>query len=540
VIHGPSETSSDLKSRAARYGMDFQDLENLTVDLPLLQFFPRQDLFREKILPLTRAGRRVRVAVANPLNIEALQDLTVATGLYLDPVLSPEDQILRHLKNALGVGGGTVHELMAMSKEEIDTLQAAAGDEIGDASQASSVVKLVNELILEAVEQLASDIHIEPEEDDLVVRFRVDGLLQIQPMPPEIQRFRAAIVSRLKIMAKMNIAEKRLPQDGRIRITVRGREVDVRVSVIPMLHGEGVVMRLLDKSRSTLSLDAVRFPPELRPRWEQLIRRPHGLILVTGPTGSGKTTTLYSSLCDIRRPDLKIITIEDPVEYNLRQISQIQVQSQIGLSFAAGLRSVLRHDPDVVLIGEIRDAETAISAIQASMTGHLVFSTVHTNDAASTFTRLIDMGIEPYLVASTLQGVLAQRLVRRLCSQCRTPCTPASADIPGDCQLPPGQMLWKATGCRECRNTGYAGRIAIFELLLTGHRTRTLCMERADASAIRDEAVKQGMQTLRQNGWHRVLAGQTSLDELVRVCPLEAEAEPDSHGSRAAGQQILP
>ncbi|MFM8478702.1 MAG: GspE/PulE family protein, partial [Planctomycetaceae bacterium] len=249
MIHGPAETSSDLQSRAARYGMDFQDLENLTVDLPLLQIFPRQDLFREKILPLTRAGRRVRVAVANPLNIEALQDLTVATGLYLDPVLSPEDQILRHLKNVLGVGGGTVHELMAMSKEEIDTLQAAAGDEIGDASQASSVVKLVNELILEAVEQLASDIHIEPEEDDLVVRFRVDGLLQIQPMPPEIQRFRAAIVSRLKIMAKMNIAEKRLPQDGRIRITVRGREVDVRVSVIPMLHGEGVVMRLLDKSR---------------------------------------------------------------------------------------------------------------------------------------------------------------------------------------------------------------------------------------------------------------------------------------------------
>jgi general secretion pathway protein E/type IV pilus assembly protein PilB len=505
--------------------MDFQDLENLTVDLPLLQLFPRQDLFREKILPLTQSGRRVRVAVGNPLNIEALQDLTVATGLYLDPVLAPEEQILRHLKNALGVGGGTVHELMAMSKEEMDTLQAAAGDEIGDASQASSVVKLVNELILEAVDQLASDIHIEPEEDDLVVRFRVDGILQLQPMPPEIQRFRAAIVSRLKIMAKMNIAEKRLPQDGRIRITVRGREVDVRVSVIPMLHGEGVVMRLLDKSRSTLSLDAVRFPQELRHSWERLIRRPHGLILVTGPTGSGKTTTLYSSLCDIRRPDIKIVTIEDPVEYNLRQISQIQVQSQIGLTFAAGLRSVLRHDPDVVLIGEIRDAETAISAIQASMTGHLVFSTVHTNDAASTFTRLIDMGIEPYLVASTLQGVLAQRLVRRLCNHCRTPWAPTASDIPADCHTPVGQTLWKASGCRECRNTGYSGRIAIFELLLTENRTRALCMDRADASTIRENAVKQGMQTLRQNGWERVLAGQTSLDELVRVCPLESETE---------------
>lgn len=524
MIHGPAEFS-DLKSRAARYGMDFEDLENFPVDLALLQAFPRQDLFREKILPLSREGSRIRVAVANPLNIEALQDLTVSTGFYLDAVLAPEEQIQRHLKNALGVGGGTVHELMAMSKEEIDSLQAAAGDEIGDASQASSVVKLVNELILEAVEQSASDIHIEPEEDDLVVRFRVDGLLQIQTMPPEIQRFRAAIVSRLKIMAKMNIAEKRLPQDGRIRLTVRGREVDVRVSVIPMLHGEGVVMRLLDKSHSTLSLDRVRFPEELRQSWQRLIRRPHGLILVTGPTGSGKTTTLYSSLCDIRRPDLKIVTIEDPVEYNLRQISQIQVQSQIGLTFAAGLRSVLRHDPDVVLIGEIRDAETAGSAIQASMTGHLVFSTVHTNDAASTFTRLIDMGVEPYLVASTVQGVLAQRLVRRLCGTCRSAWEPTSTDIPADCRLPVGQQLWKATGCRECRGTGYSGRIAIFELLLTSSQARALCMQRADASAIRDDAMRQGMQTLRQSGWQRVLSGETSLDELVRVCPLENETD---------------
>lgn len=332
-------------------------------------------------------------------------------------------------------------------------------------------------------------------------------------------------MSRLKIMAKMNIAEKRLPQDGRIRLTVRGREVDVRVSVIPMLHGEGVVMRLLDKSHSTLSLDRVRFPEELRQSWQRLIRRPHGLILVTGPTGSGKTTTLYSSLCDIRRPDLKIVTIEDPVEYNLRQISQIQVQSQIGLTFAAGLRSVLRHDPDVVLIGEIRDAETAGSAIQASMTGHLVFSTVHTNDAASTFTRLIDMGVEPYLVASTVQGVLAQRLVRRLCGTCRSAWEPTSTDIPADCRLPVGQQLWKATGCRECRGTGYSGRIAIFELLLTSSQARALCMQRADASAIRDDAMRQGMQTLRQSGWQRVLSGETSLDELVRVCPLENETD---------------
>jgi len=510
-----------VRQLAARFGMTCIDLEQHTVDLQLLQQFPVQDLFRENVLPLSRNGNRAVVAVADPLNLTALQELTVRTGLYLDPVVAAHDQIQRLLKNALGLGGGTVQELMAMSKEEIDTLQAAAGDEIGDASQASSVVKLVNELLLEAIEQKASDIHIEPEESDLQIRFRVDGMLQIQPMPAEIQRFRAAIVSRLKIMSRMNIAEKRLPQDGRIRLTVRGREVDIRVSVIPMLHGEGVVMRLLDKSRNSLSLQAVRFPPELLPHWQKLIRRPHGLILVTGPTGSGKTTTLYSSLCEIRRPDLKIITIEDPVEYNLQQISQIQVQSQIGLNFAAGLRSILRHDPDVVLIGEIRDPETATSAIQASLTGHLVFSTIHTNDAASTFTRLIDMGVEPYLVASTLQGVLAQRLVRKLCTHCRTAYTPDPAQIPEDCRLPAGQKLWQANGCRECRGSGYNGRIAIFELLMTTSRIRSLCMQQADAAEIQNEAIRQGMQSLRQNGWQRVLTGETSLDELIRVCPLE-------------------
>ncbi len=510
---------------AEQFGMACVDLENHEVDIELLRGFPSQDLFRERILPLRREGNRVTVAVADPLNLEALQDLTMRTGLYPDAVLAAEEQIQRHLKNALGVGGGTVQELVAMSKEEIDTLQAAAGDEIGDASQASSVVKLVNELIIEAVGMGASDIHIEPEEDDLEVRFRVDGLLHIQPMPAEIQRFRAAIVSRLKIMAKMNIAEKRLPQDGRIQLTIRGREIDVRVSVIPLVHGESVVMRLLDKSRSQLNLDAVQFSPELRRRWQSMIHRPHGLILVTGPTGSGKTTTLYSSLCEIRRPDLKIITIEDPVEYNLRQISQIHVQSRIGLSFAAGLRSILRHDPDVVLIGEIRDSETAISAIQASMTGHLVFSTVHTNDAASTFTRLIDMGIEPYLVASTLQGVLAQRLIRRLCSSCRTPWIPDTEQVPDDCPLPPGTQLWKANGCRECRGSGYSGRIAIFEMLSTSSRIRTLCMQHSDAAEIRNEAVRDGMVTLRQNGWNRVLAGETSLEELIRVCPADDEGD---------------
>lgn len=516
-------SNSHVADLAQRFRMEVVDLETHTVDMELLARFPSQDLFRESILPLSHRGDRVQVAVSNPLNLEALDELTSRTGFYLDAVLAADEQIQRHLKNALGVGGGTVRELIAMSTDEAETLQAAAGDEIDDVSKASSVVKLVNELILEAVEQRASDIHIEPEEEDLIVRYRVDGMLRLQPMPPEIQRFRAAIVSRLKIMAKLNIAEKRLPQDGRIRLSVRGRDIDVRVSIIPMLHGEGVVMRLLDKSRSMLSLDAVRFPAGIRTQWEQLIRRPHGLLLVTGPTGSGKTTTLYSSLCEIRRPDLKIITVEDPVEYNLKQISQIQVQSQIGLTFAAGLRSILRHDPDVVLIGEIRDAETATSAIQASLTGHLVLSTIHTNDAPSAFTRLVDMGVEPYLVASTIEGVLAQRLVRRLCPVCRVPHQMDRDELPSDLIMPSDQVVYQAVGCRECHHSGYSGRLAIFELLTANSRIRRLCMDQAPASEIRVEAIQRGMQTLREMAWQRVLAGETTLEELVRVCPIESD-----------------
>ncbi len=516
-------TAVTVRELAARFGMDLIDLESHLVDMELLALFPSQALFRDSILPLGRRDGRVQVAVSNPLNLESLDELTSRTGLYLDAILAPDEQIQRHLKNSLGVGGGTVRELIAMSTDEAETLQAAASDEIDDVSKASSVVKLVNELILEAVEQRASDIHIEPEEEDLIVRYRVDGMLRIQPMPPEIQRFRAAIVSRLKIMAKLNIAEKRLPQDGRIRLSVRGRDIDVRVSMIPMLHGEGVVMRLLDKSRSMLSLDAVQFPSSIRQQWDQLIRRPHGLLLVTGPTGSGKTTTLYSSLCEIRRPDLKIITVEDPVEYNLKQISQIQVQSQIGLTFAAGLRSILRHDPDVVLIGEIRDAETATSAIQASLTGHLVLSTIHTNDAPSAFTRLVDMGVEPYLVSSTIEGVLAQRLVRRLCSSCRVPHVPDRDELPEDLVLPAEQTIYRANGCRECHHSGYSGRLAIFELLTSNSRIRRLCMDQAPASEIRTEAIARGMTTLREMAWQRVLAGETTLEELIRVCPAESE-----------------
>jgi general secretion pathway protein E/type IV pilus assembly protein PilB len=320
-------------------------------------------------------------------------------------------------------------------------------------------------------------------------------------------------------MSRLNIAEKRRPQDGRIKLAIAGREIDVRVSVIPMLHGEGIVLRLLDNSQTALDLDFVNFPESLREQWQRIIGKAHGLVLVTGPTGSGKTTTLYSSLCEIRSPELKIITVEDPVEYNLQGISQIQVHNQVDLTFAAGLRSILRHDPDVVLIGEVRDEETARSAIQASLTGHLVLSTLHTNDAPSAFTRLIDMGIEPYMVASTVEAILAQRLIRRLCPACKRPATNGLEDLPADLIAETACELFQPVGCRECHQTGYSGRIAIFELLTISSRIRQLCNQQASSGEIRLAALEDGMQSLRQMAWQRVLSGDSTLSELVRVCP---------------------
>jgi general secretion pathway protein E/type IV pilus assembly protein PilB len=318
---------------------------------------------------------------------------------------------------------------------------------------------------MEAIESRASDVHIESQGAGMKVRYRIDGMLHPQPMPPEINRFQAAIISRLKIMARLNIAEKRLPQDGRIKLRVSGREIDVRVSVIPMLHGESIVMRLLDKGRMKFSLQALGMEPDLHVRFSELIRIPHGIVLVTGPTGSGKTTTLYSSLVEIKDESTKIITTEDPVEYQLEGINQIQVHPKIGLTFAASLRSILRHDPDIVLVGEIRDMETAENAIQASLTGHLVFSTLHTNDAPSAYTRLVDMGVEPFLVASTVEAVMAQRLVRTLCVGCRESFKPQREDLPKDFPWEEfeatGQPLFRPKGCRQCRNLGFVGRQGI-------------------------------------------------------------------------------
>ena len=509
-----------LRALADELGMKFVELKNFTVDRDLLSQFPTSTIYRHSLLPLRRDNGRVEVATSDPFDLEAMDELGAVSGLRLDPVLARRDDVVQLIKQNLGVGGDTINELVQQKTDDDDDYMAEASradGELADMAQQASVIRLVNELLLEALEQQASDVHIEPGERGLSIRYRVDGLLRVQPMPPEVNQFYAAIVTRLKIMSRLNIAEKRLPQDGRIELRVAGRDIDVRVSIIPMLYGEGVVLRILDKGRMLFDLHSMGMPDELYDPFSRMIRFPHGIVLVTGPTGSGKSTTLYSALSEIRNPTTKIITVEDPVEYQLDGIGQIQVHSRIGLTFAHGLRSILRHDPDVILIGEIRDYETAEAAIQSSLTGHLVFSTLHTNDSASAFTRLVDMGVEPYLVSSTIEGVMAQRLVRRLCQHCRESYRPDPDDLPKDFANRDVEQLWRAVGCRECRDTGYSGRIGVFELLITDDEVREMCADRLSATRIRKYGIEHGMLTLRNCGWIHAMNGVTSVDDVLRV-----------------------
>ena len=513
-----------LRMLADEMGLEVIDLEHAEIDRSLLTQFPQRLIHRHGLFPVTRRNGAVVVATSDPLDLYSLDEAGAALSCAIEPVLAPKESIAQCMRAHLGVGSETVEGLLAQrEEEEIELLGEIDADdaEISAEAQEASVVQLVNEILIEAIDARASDVHIESQPSGIKIRYRIDGMLHQQPTPAEINRFHAAIISRLKIMARLNIAEKRLPQDGRIKLKVHGREVDVRVSVIPMLHGEGVVMRLLDKGSMEFSLSKLGMSDDLRGRFDQLIRLPHGIILVTGPTGSGKTTSLYSALLEIKSEDTKIITTEDPVEYQLEGINQIQVHPKIGLSFAQSLRSILRHDPDVVLVGEIRDHETAENAIQASLTGHLVFSTLHTNDAPSAYTRLVDMGIEPFLVASTIEAVMAQRLVRRLCPACKTPSRPRQEDLPDDFPwdeyLADGRPLYKPAGCRKCREVGFAGRQGIFELCVTSDAVRQLAHDRASSWEIRKAALADGMRTLRQDAWLKVLDGITTVDEVLRV-----------------------
>lgn len=513
-----------LRALAEEMGLQYIDLTETEIDLELLKRFPQRFIHREGLFPVCQRNGALVVATSDPFNLYPLDELAAATGMTVTPVLASRVEIAKLIKTHLGVGSETIESLLAQTEEspvELVGQIETDGSELSELAQEPSVVRLVNEILLEAIEARASDIHIESQPSGLKIRYRIDGILHPQPVPPEITRFQAAIISRIKIMARLNIAERRLPQDGRIQLKVKGREVDVRVSVIPMIHGEGVVLRLLDKGAMEFTLSKLGMEEEIYQKYRELIRLPHGIILVTGPTGSGKTTTLYSSLLEIRSEETKIITTEDPVEYRLEGINQIQVHPKIGLTFANSLRAILRHDPDIVLVGEIRDLETAENAIQAALTGHLVFSTLHTNDAATAFTRLVDMGVEPFLVSSTVEAVMAQRLVRTLCPHCKQPFTPARDDLPRDFPyeqlMATGGRIYRPVGCRACRHVGYLGRVGIFELLISSDRIRQLAHDRATAWEIRRAALEEGMTTLRQDGWRKVLDGRTTIEEVLRV-----------------------
>jgi general secretion pathway protein E len=471
-----------------------------------------------KVLPLGQTNGTLTVAMADPADYYTIQSLQLATGLQIEPRLARERDVLEGLEAAYG--GGSAAESGPAEPADSDFEYVSDDEEdvnhLRDLASEAPVIRLVNLLISRAVEQRASDIHIEPFENELKVRYRIDGVLHDVETPA--RRLQAAIVSRIKIMAKLNIAERRLPQDGRIKLRLMGREIDLRVSTLPTLYGESVVLRILDRSSIVVHLGSLGFPEETLGHFERLITKPYGMVLVTGPTGSGKTTTLYGALDKINSPDKKIITIEDPVEYQLFGVNQIHVKPQIGLTFANGLRSIVRQDPDVIMVGEIRDAETAEIAIQAALTGHLVFSTLHTNDAAGAISRLLEMGVEDYLLASSLLGVLAQRLVRRVCEKCRQPAE-LTAEVLREIGGDSGErvQVFDGQGCEECARTGYRGRAGIFELLQVTDAIRQLILKRSSADIIRDAAIRQGMRTLREDGWLKVREGMTTVAEVVRV-----------------------
>jgi len=506
-----------------QFGYPYVELEHRSFSREFLAQFPARVILDKHVIPVEGTDSEVLVVTSNPFDTSAIDQLRLATGLDLKMALAPLAEIDRCIKRHLGVGADTVQSMISEAGENgLQVIDTDADDDMDltDAAEGASIVRFVNQIITEAIELRATDVHIEPFENTLRVRYRIDGVLQEASVATEVKQFQAAIVSRLKILSKLDIAEKRVPQDGRIKILIADHEIDVRVSVIPMLYGEAVVLRLLDRSSVLLGLDKLGMSGHDLDTTNMILERPHGIILVTGPTGSGKTTSLYAGLSCINDIQRKIITIEDPIEYQLHGINQIQVSRKAGLTFARGLRSILRHDPDVILVGEIRDMETAEIAIQASLTGHLVFSTLHTNDAPTALTRLVDMGVEPYLVASSLEAVIAQRLVRVICTECKEKLSTSETELP--------ETLYKGRGCRRCQNTGYRGRIGIFEMMVVTDEIRSLIIRNASPRDLRQTSARQGMTSLRDDGFRHLFEGRTSAEEVFRVTKDETFAAGSS------------
>jgi type II secretion system protein E len=475
---------------------------------------------QHRVVPVSVDEGVLVVAVSNPFNTDLLNAVRFAAQGPVKFVLASSDEIEKSYEKYYGVGAETIDEL-AQDQEEED-LELMFGDEkeIAEGDQEASIIKFVNQVIWQAYKSRATDIHFEPHEDELQIRHRIDGILHLMPLPPQLKQLQAALISRIKVMSGMNIAEKRMPQDGRINVRIKGEEIDIRVSTVPTVYGESVSLRLLTRDSVLKGLDTLGMTPEIEAPISEIIRKPHGIVLVTGPTGSGKSTSLYAFLNSINSIDKRIMTVEDPVEYEMKGINQVSVKTDIGRTFAHILRHFLRQDPDVIMVGEIRDGDTAEIAIQAANTGHLVFSTLHTNDAPSAFTRLIDMGTEPFLVADAIEAVMAQRLVRTICPECKTEQT-VQPEYLLSVDFPPAHIsnarFLHGTGCDACGERGYQGRTGIYELLKISEAIQQLVIDRAAATLIGQTARGEGMKTLREYGWNRALAGVTSIEEVLRV-----------------------
>ena len=510
---------------AADFGLPLApDLGVVRVSGEVLGLVPREFAARYKILPFAHEGKVLKLAISDPIDTEAVDNLGHMLKLTIEPHVATADDIAAAIDRFYGKDAGSLDQLLSNlsapgnGDSAVASTEASGLGNVSDTDADAPVVKLVHSIILEAIQRRASDIHMEPLEKRFRVRYRIDGVLLEVENPPK--RLQLSIVSRLKIMANISIAEKRIPQDGRIQIMVNGRQLDLRVSSLPTAHGESIVMRILDKEGLQLGLPQLGFFSDDQKEMERLIAMPDGIVLVTGPTGSGKTTTLYSCLHHINKPDRKIITVEDPVEYQLNGINQVPVRADVGMTFASALRSMLRQAPNIVMIGEIRDLETAEIAINASLTGHMVFSTLHTNDAPSAVTRLIDIGVKPFLVSTSLRAVLAQRLVRKICPKCTQPYQPTAAEL-RSLNISPAMAsaanFAKGTGCANCNGTGFRGRLVIVELFLINEDVQRLIYENTGSARLRDKARSFGMRTMREDGLRKVTAGLTTIDEVVSI-----------------------
>ena len=500
---------------AGQQNVVFVNLKDINIAIDAVNKIPAKFAIHYKVMPYEFKNNNLSIATSHPTDVHMLDEVGLVVNCQLNPVLASEKDIMEAIRKYYGVGAETIEQMMGT----VSQTNVSAGEvtELDEIESEASISKFLNQILLEAYRDRATDIHIEPFEDALHIRYRIDGLLYDAKVPKNIKHFKDFINSRIKILANLNIAEKRVPQDGRFKVRVQGVDIDLRVSFIPTPYGESVVLRILNAT-SLYSFDQLGLSSDEREILEELIERPHGIVFLTGPTGSGKTTTLYACLTKINTEDTKIITIEDPIEYQLKGITQIQVNPKVGLTFAQGLRSMLRHDPDIMMVGEVRDIETAEIAIQSALTGHLMFSTLHTNDAAGGVARLLDMGVEPFLITSTVECFIAQRLIRLVCPKCKTTIK-ATAEILKDFgENPQSQVsLSEGQGCEDCKFTGYSGREGIYEFLLVNEAVRDLVMRHATAQEIKEKAMEQGMKTLRQAGWEKVKAGKTTVQEIIRV-----------------------